>query len=279
VTVGEWLKLAEARLNAAGIESGRTESHTLAAHILGVDRAWLLAHPEAEFPDLAGEKLLERRESREPLAYLLGKREFYGRDFLVRPGVLIPRHETETLVEAALADLPQGASVLDLGTGSGCIGITLKLERPDLNVTLSDVSEVALRVAAHNADLLGANVRLVRSDGFAELLGEAFDRVVSNPPYIGEGEHLMPEVADHEPAEALYSGPTGLEFYERLAAEGASYLLDGGQILLEVGYQQAGAVRELFEAQGWRHLKTIKDLSGVERVVAFQVVHECLARG
>jgi release factor glutamine methyltransferase len=275
VTVGEWTRHAEARLTAAGIEGARLEAQILAGHVLGVNRARLFAHPDAEFPELAAEALLQRREAREPLAYLLGKREFYGREFFVGPGVLIPRQETETLVETALQDLPQGAYVLDLGTGSGCIGLTLKLERPDLDVTLSDISDRALSIAERNADALGAKVRLVRSDGFEELLGEAFDRIVTNPPYIGRHEELMPEVADHEPSEALYSGETGMEFYERLARQASAYLLDGGRVFMEVGHRQASSVKALFESEGWRHVQTAADLSGVDRVVEMAVVHAC----
>ena len=251
----------------------------LAAHVLRVDRSWLLAHPDHEFPELAGEALLQRREAREPLAYLTGYREFRGREFGVDASVLIPRHETEELVEAALAGgswvLGRESRVLDLGTGSGIIAVTLKLERPDWDVTAVDVSPEALATASANARFHGANVRFVLSDGFEGLLGESFDLIVSNPPYIGDDEELPPEVREHEPSTALFSGPTGLEFYARLANEAAAHLEDGGLILLEVGHRQAAEVRAIFEGAGWQHETTRRDLSGIERVVGFRWRFEC----
>jgi release factor glutamine methyltransferase len=275
VTVREWLAHAEARLRDAGIESARLESQVLAAHVAGVDRSWLFAHPDEEFLDLPGEHVLQRREAHEPLAYILGRREFYGRTFSVDRRVLIPRHETETLVETALRHAPEGARVLDLGTGSGCISITLKLERPDLRVTASDVSEGALEVARTNAEALGAEVEFVHSDAFEQLLGESFALIVSNPPYIGRHEPLASEVADYEPELALYGGDEGDEFLQSLAAQAANYLRTGGRIALEVGYRQAALTRELFEAQGWQHVETVRDLSGTDRVVVMQAVFAC----
>lgn len=289
----EWLRNATTRLDLAGIDSPRLEAQVLAAHVLRVDRSWLLAHPDHEFPDLAGEALLQRREAREPLAYLTGHREFRGREFGVDPSVLIPRHETEELVEAALEaplsfSSPQTPNsenergiggrernVLDLGTGSGILAVILKLERPIWNVTAVDVSPEALATASANARFHGANVRFVLSDGFEALLGESFDLIVSNPPYIGDNEELPPEVRQHEPSTALFSGPTGLEFYARLAREAPAHLEDGGLILLEVGHRQADEVRAIFEGQGWRHETTRRDLSGVERVVGFRWSFEC----
>jgi release factor glutamine methyltransferase len=267
MTVGEWLRHAEGRL--AAVESPRLEAQLLAGHVLLVERSWLLAHPEAEFPELAGEGLLQRREGQEPLAYILGRREFYGREFRVRPGVLIPRQDTEILLEAAL-EATDAKRALDIGAGSGILAISLKLERPAMDVTGVDVSPQALEIAAENAEALGADIRLLRSDGFSELEGVKFDLIVSNPPYIADSEELMGEVRQYEPAQALFSGPTGLEFYERLARESGEYLAPGGRLLLEVGHTQAAAVRALFEAEGWRWRETRKDLSGIERVVAFE---------
>jgi len=272
----DWLRQATTRLDLAGIDSPRLEAQVLAAHVLRVDRSWLLAHPEHEFPEVAGEGLLQRRESREPLAYLTGYREFRGREFGVDPSVLIPRHETEELVEAALEQIvPPDAKCLDLGTGSGILAVTLKLERPAWNVTAVDISAEALGTASANARFHNAAVRFVHSDGFNALLGESFDLIVSNPPYIGDEEELPIEVRHHEPASALFSGPTGLEFYARLANEAPSHLEDGGLILLEVGHTQAGEVRALFEAAGWQHETTRRDLSGIERVVVFRWQFDC----
>ncbi|HVL39369.1 MAG TPA: peptide chain release factor N(5)-glutamine methyltransferase, partial [Fimbriimonadaceae bacterium] len=212
----EWVRTAERRLASAGVESSRLEAQMLAAHVLGVERSWLLAHPEAEVNDLAGEVLLQRRESHEPLAYILGWREFYGRRFRVTPAALIPRQETEMLVDAVceLAPVP-GSRVLDLGTGSGCIAISVKLERPDLILTASDVSPGALEVAEWNATELEASVELVLSDGFQALQGRVFDVIVSNPPYVALDEALPRDVVEWEPRQALFAGHTGLEFYKR----------------------------------------------------------------
>ncbi len=233
-----------------------------------MDRTWLFAHPDHEFNELAGETLLQRRERREPLAYIVGYREFYGRPFGVSTATLIPRQETETLVEVILRQkLPPDARILDVGTGSGCIAITLKLERPDWDVTAIDISPEALSVASVNARFLNADIRLVHSDGTNALLGETYDLVVSNPPYIADHEVLMPEVADYEPRLALFSGMSGLEFYERLAEHAKSHVVDGGLAILEVGHLQAQSVREIFESHGWTWLETVPDLAGIPRVV------------
>lgn len=273
MNVGEWIRSATARLQALGIDSPKLEAEVLAAHVLRVERVWLIAHPEAEFPELAGEGLLQRREQREPLAYIVGWREFYGRRFSVRPGVLVPRQDTEILVEAALR-LAQKGPVLDIGTGSGCIAITVKLEKPSLSVTAIDLSEEALEVARSNSEALSAEVQYVLSDLFDQLdLSHRFEVIATNPPYIAETETLMPEVARHEPRGALFSGPTGLEFYERLAAEAADHLVEGGYLAMEVGYTQAAEVRKIFEDKGWRHQETIKDLAGHERVVIVRTCH------
>jgi release factor glutamine methyltransferase len=266
MNVSTWIAQASARLAAAGIDSAPLESQVLAGHVLLKDRSWIIAHPEEEINELAAEALLQRREGREPLAYILGWREFYGRRFRVRPGVLIPRQETETLVETALAHVENGP-ILDLGTGSGCVAITLKLERPDLEVWASDVSDAALEVAHNNADALGANVNFVSSNLFSALSGRRYTAVVSNPPYIADSEELAPEVGVHEPKSALFAGPTGMEFYERLALEAPGYLETNGMLIVEVGHTQSLAVAKLLGDAGWRAIQVVKDLSGVGRVV------------
>jgi len=266
MTVQDWLPHAAARLSNAGIESAKMESALLAAHVFGVERTWIVAHPEAEINVLAAENLLQRREAREPLAYIVGWREFYGRRFAVRPGVLIPRQETEVLVDIAKAEAGKGP-VLDLGTGSGCIAITLRLEMPTVEVWAVDISERALDVAQANAESLNAHVHFVRSDGFSKLGDQKFQIIVSNPPYISVQEELMPEVARYEPAEALFSGPTGLEFYERLAREAPAQMVLGGRLAVEVGHTQAGPVGQFLAQAGWSQIHTVRDLSGIERVV------------
>ena len=263
-----------ARLGVAGVESPKTEAWMLAAHVLRVDRSWLLAHPDADFNELAGETLLQRREAGEPLAYIVGWREFYGRTFGVDPSVLIPRHETETLIEAALSlESEEIDEVLDIGVGSGILAVTLKLERPRWKVTGVDISPDALTTASANARFLGASVRLVHSDLFEALPGESFDLIVSNPPYIGREEALPREVSEHEPPLALFASDGGLGVYRRLSAKAHRYLNDEGLLLLEVGYQQSAAVRELFSEAGWSYARSWNDLLGVERVLGFRFLH------
>lgn len=265
----EWLRAAALQLEAAGIESARLEAEVLASHVLLVDRTWVITHPEAEFPDLAGEALLQRRLKQEPLAYILGKREFYGRSFLVGYGVLIPRHETEALIDAALEIDRENLRVLDIGTGSGCIGVTLALERPTWQVTASDISPKALEIAQRNAELLDAPVNFVLSD-LAEKLFGPFDLIVSNPPYVSRSDDLGAEIRDHEPEVALYAEGNGLDFYRRLSHECANLLEPGGSILMELGAGQSTAVRAIFEEAGWQFTKIWKDLLGVDRVFGFR---------
>jgi release factor glutamine methyltransferase len=235
-----------------------------------------MAHAEADFPELAGESVLNRRLDHEPLAYILGWREFYGRSFHVTPGVLIPRQETEVLVDSALERIPVqpggDVRVLDLGTGSGCVGITIALERPYSKVTASDISSGALEVAQHNACDLRASVQFVNSDGFEAFCDSSFDFVVTNPPYIGLEEPLHEEVKNFEPHQALFGGMTGIEFYQRIATDGARVISKGGLILMEVGYQQASQVVEVFQSAGWIHVETRNDWSQVPRVVVCSAV-------
>jgi len=272
MTVDEWLPFLTRQLTEAGIVEAQPEARILLGHALGKDRAWIVAHGGAEVPDLLIQPLLERRLRREPLAYILGYREFFGRRFAVSPAVLIPRQETETLIEAALIDLgqrPTGTSVLDLGTGSGCIGITLALEWPSARVVLSDESRIAIDVAMANARALEASVTFVRSDAFADLNG-TFDLIVSNPPYIAEAVPLMPEVGLFEPEMALYGGETGFEFFERIARGATPRLGEGGTLMVECGDGQADEVTDLFEGEGWRIVERRKDLLDTERVLSFK---------
>ncbi len=186
MTYGEWLPRAAAALREAGILNPALEAQVLAAHARGVERSVLLAHPEWEVDEKA-EPILTRRLDREPLAYILGYREFYGRRFAVTRDVLVPRQETETLVGACLqsAALESARTLLDLGTGSGCIGITIKLEAPQLKVTLAEISPAALSIASKNAEILGAEVELVGTDGFQNLGGRKFDLIVRTRPMWG----------------------------------------------------------------------------------------------
>lgn len=266
--LGEWLPRAINQLSASGIESATLEAQVLAAHALGIPRIGVLTHPELVVPPEL-EALLTRRLSHEPLAYLLGYREFYGRRFEVGPGVLVPRQETEILVETCLRlALPKEARVLDIGSGSGAIAITLKLERPAWDVTALDISRVAASFTRRNADALGALIRVLEGDIFSLDLGH-FDLVVSNPPYVGDQDELPADVRDHEPAEALFAGPDGLDFYRRLIPELRQL---ANFVAFEVGMGQAAAVSEMLREQGFDVQPPVRDYSGIERVVWSRVL-------
>jgi release factor glutamine methyltransferase len=248
----------------AGVASHKLEAQVLAAHMMMVDRTWVLIHPEHEVNELALEGLLQRRESGEPLAYILGYREFFSRKFRVDPSVLIPRQETEILVETALDFWKADARVLDIGTGSGCIAISLKLERPDWDVWATDLSSSALQVARENAETLGADITFRHSDLLEQLAGEKFDLIVSNPPYIGRDEVIPREVRDHEPDSALFADEEGIAIYRQLAATVTDYLTPSGRVIFEIGQDQGQAVSALFPGS-W----IIKDLDGNDRVVTW----------
>ncbi len=279
-TVAGLLDAATARLAAAlGLDKreARLEAQILASRAFGVNRAWLIAHgPDhpANVQAEAAEALVARRERGEPVAYILGEREFYGRLFKTTPAVLIPRPETELLVENALARLPgdRPAHVLDLGTGSGCIALTIALERPDCEVLAVDSSPGAVAIAQANALQLGAgNVRFRVSDWYAQLPVMRFDMIVSNPPYIASSDpHLGQGDLTHEPAHALASGIDGLDAIRIIVAGLPSRLRPGGWGVLEHGYDQADACQALFDAAGLQQIMTLPDLAGLARVTVGQ---------
>ncbi|MBH5328163.1 peptide chain release factor N(5)-glutamine methyltransferase [Eikenella sp. S3360] len=213
--------------------------------------------------------LAARRRLGEPMAYLLGSREFYDRPFRVSPAVLIPRPETELLVEAALERLPPGGRLWDLGTGSGIIALTVALERPDAAVRASDVSPAALAVAQANAAALGANIEWAQGSWFAALPAAEglFDIIASNPPYIeASDEHLTQGDLRFEPAAALTDFADGLSHIRTLADQAQGYLKTGGWLLLEHGWNQGAAVRAILAEHGWRQVETRHDLAGLDRV-------------
>lgn len=260
---------------AGAVEQPRREAALLLGEVLRLSEAQLYARADDEVPEPAAVsygQLVRRRADRIPVAYLLGRREFFGRSFAVDPRVLIPRPETEHLVEAALNCIDDGARVLDVGTGSGCIAVTLALERPGGRIVATDLSAGALAVAAANCREHGVadRVRLVRADLLPALRPGAFDVVVCNPPYIDVGEwpSLMPEVRDHEPPEALLAGD-GLDFYRRLFAAG-DFLRAGQRLLLEIGKGQLEAVRELAEGSGFDVEWVVADLAGISRVLTLR---------
>lgn len=274
-TVAGLIDDATARIAAAlGLErrDARLDARILAAHVLGVDAAWLIAHDTDPLPAqqaLAFQSLLARRLSGLPIAYLTGSREFYGRPFLVSADVLIPRPDTELLVELALARIPpdQVVDILDLGAGSGCIAITLALERPLARVTAVDRSPAALAIARRNAETLTARVEFLASDWFSALSGRRFDLIVSNPPYIAAADsHLAQGDVRFEPISALAAGTDGLDDLRHLITAARAHLQPGGALLLEHGYDQSEAVRTLLWQSGIPSPQSWHDLAGVQRV-------------
>lgn len=275
-TVRQALESAAPRLERAGVETPRLDAELLLGHVLGWTRTQLYAHPGQTLqPDQESdlERLLRRREAREPLPYLLGEWEWMGMRFLVTRAVLIPRPETETLVEETARRLPPAARILDVGAGSGCISIGLAKLLPGARVTALEPSAEAAAVARENAARLGAGERVeIRPGAFPEAargLGP-FECIVSNPPYIpsAEVDELAPELRLFEPRLALDGGPEGLDVIRPLAEEGPALLVPGGLLALEVAQGQSGGVLDCLRRAGhWRELETVPDLAGVERVV------------
>lgn len=272
-SIRDCLRVARRQLAASDGE------YALLAHTLAVSVAHLLAHPEAAVNAAqrsAFEALVARRAAGEPLAYLTGWRDFWTLRLGVSPAVLIPRPETELLVERALAlgRARDGLSVLDAGTGSGCIALALASERPGWRITACDASPAALVLAEDNARHLGLNhIRWLRSDWFAALAGERFDLIVSNPPYVADGDpHLQGDGLPFEPQAALVAGPEGLDALRTIIAAAPAHLAPGGWLLLEHGHDQGAAVRALLAAAGLAAITTHRDLAGHERVSVAQYV-------
>jgi release factor glutamine methyltransferase len=273
----------KAALEEAMATIERVDAHVLMAHVLGVNRAYLAAHPMrvlTESEDAKVDMLVTQRALGEPVAYLVRRREFYGRDFEVGPEVLIPRPETETLVEAALARLALNVSsptprlaCLELGTGSGAVAVSLACERPNAAFCATDVSEAALQVARRNADAHGCRVELVLGSWYAPLAGRRFDMIVANPPYIAAGDaHLAQGDLRFEPAQALTDGSgDGLDSIRAIVAGAAQHLSAKGWLLVEHGYDQAGQVQSLFAAAGLREIVSISDLAGIARVAGGKI--------
>ncbi len=257
---------------AGGQLGNRLEAELLLAHALDVERAWLYAHGEAK-PSQAQrvrfQALIERRRHGEPLAYMLGYREFYGRPFKVNQAVLIPRPETELLVDTALEIVrhPE-ATIVDVGTGSGCIALTLAAERPRWRVAAVDVSANALAVCRRNAELLQRpRVEMLQGDLLAPVAERRFHAIVSNPPYVAAGDpHLAQGDLRFEPDVALSAGDHGLGVIRRLIEQARHLLWPGGWLLIEHGYDQALPIQQLFAGAGFEQLSTRKDLADIERV-------------
>ncbi len=267
----------KAALEEATAAIGRVDAQVLVAHHLGVNRAYLVANPMrvlTESQDARIDLAVARRAMGHPVAYLTGKREFYSRDFAVGPGVLIPRPETEVLVEVALAKLrgvdsaPRG--ILDLGTGSGAIAVTLACERPDAHVTATDTSDEALAIARDNARALGCEARLeiLQGSWYEPVRDRRFHLVVANPPYVAAGDpHLAAGDLRFEPPGALTDGSgDGLESIRAIVDGAREHLAPGGWLLLEHGFDQSDRVRELLVDAGFTECLSIPDLAGIPRV-------------
>ena len=271
------MNVAPPTVRAALAQSGLVpvDAQVLLAHVLGVNRAWLIAHAADPLDGVGAAAfmaLAQRRRDGEPVAYLTGAREFWGLALAVTPAVLIPRPETETLVEVALARLPadRPIAVLDLGTGSGALALAIAHERPHARVTATDVSPDALAVAEGNAQRLGlANVAFLRSDWYAAVPAGPFDAIVSNPPYVAAGDpHLVDGDLRFEPAGALSPGGDGLGALRTIIGGARERLVPGGTLAVEHGHDQSQAVQALFAAAGFDGITVARDLAGIPRVVA-----------
>ncbi|HSR02664.1 MAG TPA: peptide chain release factor N(5)-glutamine methyltransferase [Methylophilaceae bacterium] len=267
----------------------KLEAQLLLEHALKVNHAWLIAHAEDTINQPAYQQfsaLVQRRIAGEPIAYILGEREFYGLNLKVTPDTLIPRADTETLVEAALEKVPQTGNeklidnfevtkfyqILDLGTGSGAIALAIAKNRPLAQITAIDASKAALAVAIENAQTLKiSNIHFLESDWFAELDDAKFDVIVSNPPYIEKNDlHLSKGDLRYEPIGALASGQDGLDDIRKIVTNAKEHLNQNGWLMLEHGYNQASAVAELFKLAEFKSVHHVKDLAGIDRVTIGQ---------
>lgn len=279
ISIAEALREAARVLDQAGVADARREASSLLSHITGQDRTFLISHGE----DLLDERELRlfvaaitRRAAGEPAQYITGVQDFYGRSFRVTPDVLIPRPETELLVEAALGVMRGDAVVCDVGTGSGCIAVTLLCERADARAVGLDISEAALLVARENARELGVEDRISLrvSDCFAALdrSTDQVDLIVSNPPYVSAKAlpGLQREVRDHEPLVALSPGGDGLSVIRRLLTESPDFLRANGHLLMEIGFDQGQAVQQLVDEHIWSLREILPDLQSIPRIVVLQ---------
>lgn len=278
-SIANLLREASQALEARGVPEARREAGSLLSFVIGKDRTFLISHADDPLEESEVDRfreVLARRAEGEPLQYITGLQDFYGREFRVAPDVLIPRPETELLVEAALELIAnvRGPSICDVGTGSGCIAVTLLCERTDARAVAVDVSEAALKVAAQNAHLLGVTdrIELKLSDCFDGLSKTTFDLVVSNPPYVSSAAlaGLQREVRDHEPLVALSPGADGLSVIRRLLQDAPGFLNPGGHLIMEIGFDQGEAVQDLIDPNFWRLVEIRPDLQSIPRIVVVE---------
>lgn len=279
LTLIDYLRLSAEFLANKGIESARLDAEVILCHVLGKDRVYLYVHFDQPLEPSevdAYRDLIVRRGQRVPVAYLTGEKEFFSRTFTVTPGVLIPRPDTEILVEHVItwAKGRDEVHIADIGTGSGAIAVTLALELPHATVLATDISSDALRIAEQNARAHGVaeRVRFLPGPWLAPLEGRKVDVVVSNPPYIPSKQidTLAPEVSVHEPRLALDGGGDGLAAYRVLVPKALERVREGGLLAVEVGQGQAQAVARMAEAAGWTQADILKDHAGIDRVVSMQ---------
>lgn len=271
MTVKEAIERGSRRLGQDAVAAARLTSELLLAHVLGRERVYLYANPERSLlpgEESAFEACLRERLAGRPTQYITGVQEFYGREFRVTPDVMIPRPETEFVVQTAAGLCGAGSVVVDAGTGSGAIAVSVQLEA-GVRVVATDISRAALLIAQENARRLRAAVSFVECDLLAAITSRSVDLVLSNPPYVPDGDEpsLQREVRDFEPRLALYGGPTGLDFYRRLIGGSLRVLKPGGWLIVECGIRQAGCVRDMLGAE-WRETRVVDDLAGLPRVLA-----------
>lgn len=273
--VRKLLAKARQRLDEAGVPDARLTAEVLLADAVGQNRPWLIAHSDDAVPPPEARRFTEtvdRRANREPLQHIRGRQEFFGREFAVSPAVLIPRPETELLIERVLEWLRPGNRVADVGTGSGCVAITLALEA-NITISSTDISASALAIAEQNRSRHEAGVEFLRADLLTPFADNSLDAVVSNPPYAADREWstLEPEVRDHEPKGAIVAGETGLEAYERLIPHAVRTLKPGGWLALELGHESLPGVRRLLSGGQWRNPEVFPDLNGHDRMLRIRL--------
>lgn len=271
-TVLKVLEWTKGYLAEKGVENARLEAEWLLCAVTGLDRMGLYLNFDKPLLDTelsAYRALVARRAKREPLQYILGNQEFMGLEFETAPGVLIPRYDTEVLVEEALKRSATVKKALDIGLGSGCIAVALAAKLPDAEVWGVEQSRQALDLSLRNAERNGVTIKIVEGSLFVPVVGELFDLIVSNPPYIptADIETLQSEVRDYEPREALDGGADGLDFYRQIVPQASDYLTHGGWLLVEIGIGQTVTVRELFASAGFSDLFVAQDAASIERVV------------